>query len=340
MTLLTRDSFRESVFERDKHTCIVCGKPAQDAHHILERRLFSDGGYYLNNGASLCGECHILAEQTVISVEKLRDILHIDSPILPEHFYHDLTYDKWGNIILDNGDRIPGELFDDFSVQKILINVIHLFREYVKYPRTYHLPWSNLGKSDRKLNNDSSFIGNEVVVTEKLDGENTTLYNDYVHARSLEYEPHESRSFVKKFHSQMSFNIPEGMRVCCENLTAVHSIKYKHLSHFIYGFSMWDGMKCLDWDSTLEWFELLGITPVPVLYRGTYNKDEIHYIYENIQKNREIEGYVVRKTNSFHMHEFNKNIAKFVRPNHIQDTVHHWKSKKVIFNNFDRNMLK
>lgn len=43
MNILTRDQFRESVFERDSHTCVICKNPSQDAHHIVERRLFSDG---------------------------------------------------------------------------------------------------------------------------------------------------------------------------------------------------------------------------------------------------------------------------------------------------------
>ena len=88
--LLTRDQFREGVFERDGHKCVVCGNPAQDAHHIIERRLFSDGGYYLDNGASVCGDCHIKAEQTVISPQELRDAAGIRKIVLPEHLYHDL----------------------------------------------------------------------------------------------------------------------------------------------------------------------------------------------------------------------------------------------------------
>lgn len=51
MKLLTRDEFREGVFERDGHKCVVCGDDARDAHHIMERRLFADGGYYMENGA-------------------------------------------------------------------------------------------------------------------------------------------------------------------------------------------------------------------------------------------------------------------------------------------------
>jgi 5-methylcytosine-specific restriction endonuclease McrA len=46
MELLNRDEFREGVFERDNHKCVICGKPAVDAHHIMERRLFPDGGKF------------------------------------------------------------------------------------------------------------------------------------------------------------------------------------------------------------------------------------------------------------------------------------------------------
>ena len=38
---------------------MVCKKPAVDAHHLLERRLWPDGGYHLDNGVSLCAEHHL-----------------------------------------------------------------------------------------------------------------------------------------------------------------------------------------------------------------------------------------------------------------------------------------
>ena len=159
MHLLSRDNFRQAVFERDGLKCVICKNPAQDAHHILERRLFSDGGYFVENGASLCGKCHIEAEETVLSCELIRESAGIETIILPEHLYKDNNYDKWGNIILVNGQRLKGELFYDESVQKILKqrNKLDLFCDYVKYPRTFHLPWSE-GKTDddRTLENTES----------------------------------------------------------------------------------------------------------------------------------------------------------------------------------------
>lgn len=172
-TLLTRDRFRESVFERDQYKCVCCGSPAVDAHHIVERRLFTDGGYYLDNGASVCGVCHLKCEQTLITCDELRDRIGIKRPILPLHFYEDTSYDKWGNILMQNGTRLRGELFDDASVQKALHSVLHEFTPYVKYGRTYHLPWSpGMHSDDRMMPDVEVFNDKIVVVMEKLDGEN------------------------------------------------------------------------------------------------------------------------------------------------------------------------
>lgn len=100
--LLTRDDFREKTFIRDGHKCVICEEKAKDAHHIIERRLFSDGGYYLDNGASLCEIHHIQAEQTILSCQEIREKSGIKNIIIPEHFYKEYEYDKWGNIILPN----------------------------------------------------------------------------------------------------------------------------------------------------------------------------------------------------------------------------------------------
>jgi 5-methylcytosine-specific restriction endonuclease McrA len=62
----TRQAFRDAVFKRDGHKCRVCNKGgtniALDAHHIINRNFMSGGGYVLENGISLCPECHEKAE--------------------------------------------------------------------------------------------------------------------------------------------------------------------------------------------------------------------------------------------------------------------------------------
>jgi len=94
---LTRAELRQQVFARDGGRCVICGAPGQDAHHIIERRLFEDGGYYLNNGATLCAGCHVKAEMTVLTCDEIRTAAGITQVVLPPHLYPDQAYDKWGN---------------------------------------------------------------------------------------------------------------------------------------------------------------------------------------------------------------------------------------------------
>jgi hypothetical protein len=326
MTLLSRTEFRNAVFDRDQQTCVVCLMPGQDAHHIMERRLFPDGGYYLDNGATVCGTCHISAEETSISTQTLYRLLGDVAPVLPPHFYPDQQYDKWGNILLPNGRRLPGELFEDGSVQKVLAKHLYLFDTYVKYPRTMHLPWSeSVTEDDRIIDGKalSAWNGTEVVVTEKMDGECTTMYSDYIHARSVDFTSHVSRSWVQNLHAQIRFNIPKNFRICGENLWATHSIHYTQLPSYFMVYSIWDGLRCLSWNETVEWCELLGLQHVPELYRGLH--EQCLYMEYNPARrfHRPSEGYVVRPAGSFVMAEFPRVVAKYVRKNHVQ-THGHW----------------
>ena len=335
--LLTRDNFREAVFSRDNNECVICKKEGKDAHHIIERRLFPDGGYYINNGATLCYSCHIDAEMTLLSVEEIREAANIRSVILPPHLYSDVRYDKWTNVILPNGKRCAGELFQDESVQKILKQggVLDNFTQYVKYPRTLHLPFSpGRTKDDRILDDCSIFVGHKVVVTEKYDGENSTLYRDYIHARSVESAGHPSQTWSKRIQADVGWQIPEGWRVCAENLQAKHSIKYTGLPSYLLVFSIWDESNtCLSWSDTIEYVELLGLKTVPVLYVGEWDEDLVKKCFTgtSIFGGSEQEGYVVRLADSFHYSAFKRSLAKYVRPEHVT-SVHHWKYQKVEFN--------
>lgn len=95
--------------------------------HIMDRKLFSNGGYYLDNCASVCEYHHWEVEKTNISVEEVRKAAGITNIILPEGFDEKKSYDKWGNLILSNGRRQPGIMFFEENVQKILKDKIWLF---------------------------------------------------------------------------------------------------------------------------------------------------------------------------------------------------------------------
>lgn len=193
---------------------------------------------------------------------------------------------------------------------------------YTKYPRTYHLPWSEgVTDDDKVIRNLDSFLGRRVVVTEKMDGENTTMYSDHIHARSLDSRNHPSRNWVKRFWGGVKGNIPEGWRVCGENLYAKHSLYYTDLPTYFMGFSIWDDSNvCLSWEETKEWFNLLDVTPVPVIYYGVFDEA----LLRNLKLNwAQQEGYVVRLADRISYEDFSHKAAKFVRKNHVQ-TDKHW----------------
>jgi hypothetical protein len=336
---LTRKQFREEVFKRDNNQCVICKDCTStlDAHHIMERRLFGDTqGYTLDNGATLCPTHHLAAEQTVLTCEEIREAAGIKNIILPEHLYPDNRYDKWSNIILHDGRRLKGELFFDESVQKILKQggVLDFFCEYVKYPRTHHLSFSSkVTDDDRVLKDEKYFEGKRVIVTSKLDGENSTLYPRYMHARSIDGLNHSSRNWLKQFHSQMGYNIPEGWRVCGENMYAKHTIYYEDLKTYFYVFSIWNDINyCLSWDDTIFWAQLLEVEVVPVLYDGLWDEQKI----KEFCKDDKREGFVVRLADSFSYGEFGKSIAKFVNPlfkdKLKEEDTYHWRYSAIVPN--------
>lgn len=196
----------------------------------------------------------------------------------------------------------------------------------VRYPRTSHLPWSpGATADDVRLADLGGFVGREVVVTEKLDGENTTLYRDGLHARSLDSAHHPSRAWVKALHGAVSGSIPVGWRVCGENMHARHSLGYDDLASWFYAFSVWDGDRCPGWDETVRFTRRLGIPVPPVLWRGVFDERALRAL--RLDPSRQ-EGYVVRTVDGFDRAEFPARVAKWVRPNHVQ-TDRHWMSGPV-----------
>lgn len=205
--------------------------------------------------------------------------------------------------------------------------------KYVKYPRTHHVSWSpGVNKDDRVLHDLSHFNGQQIIVTAKMDGENTTMYSDYIHARSIDSNNHDSRNWVKNLHSKIAYNIPEGWRVCGENLYAKHSIFYENLISYFLVFSIWDEYNsCLSWNDTVEWSKLLGLNIVPILFEGIYDEQKIKSLCSNFFQGNELEGYVLRLADSFSYRDFKKYNVKYVRQNHVQ-TYGHWSHRIINVN--------
>jgi hypothetical protein len=221
----------------------------------------------------------------------------------------------------------------------------------VKYPRTHQLPFSQSNSSDDVWWKDcSNFVGQEVVVSEKLDGESVAIYPDgFTHARSIDSGHHASRSWIKAFAPTFAWKIPEGHRICAENLTAWHSVFYTDLPTYLFVIGIYDNQTCLSWDDTLALVKHLNLITVPVLYRGIWDEETIKGLWTG--KGRfptfeakndnpkfpgdfvpcDAEGYVVRLANAFQYEDFHKSVGKFVRSSHVKGNAH-WADRKPIFN--------
>lgn len=189
----------------------------------------------------------------------------------------------------------------------------------IKYPRTYHLPWSLCVHSDDKLVKNTSLFDNmEIVVTEKLDGESTSMYHDYMHARSVSSAHNFTRDWAKKMQNMIANDIPPGWVFNFENVAYYHSIKYDNLESFCYLLSIWDDKGfCLSYDEQCQWADILDLAQPQVFYRGVYDEKKLKQLAETLDLEK-IEGYVIRNVNSFHRDEFGLNMAKFVRKDHVQ----------------------
>ncbi|MFI1585404.1 RNA ligase family protein [Embleya sp. NPDC020630] len=204
------------------------------------------------------------------------------------------------------------------------------------YPRTPHVPWSpGAGADDIRSGDLSALRGLEVVVTEKLDGENTTLYPDGLHARSLDSQHHPSRTWVKGLQGRIGARIPAGWRVCGENMYARHSLGYDSLASWFYGFSVWAGEDCLGWDESTRFLRRLGIPTPPVLWRGVFDERALRAIRLDPARR---EGFVVRSVEGFPRAEFGRRVAKWVRRGHVQ-TDTHWMHAAVIPNGLGPNAV-
>ncbi len=218
-----------------------------------------------------------------------------------------------------------------------------------KYPRTLHFPWSPGATADDRVHAPANipriFGGRRVVKTEKMDGENTTIYHDgYCHARSLDSAHHPSRTWVKAEAARIRRDLPDGWRVFVENVYAQHSIRYDRLPAYCLVFGIANERnEALAWDQVEEWCGLLDLHTVPVLYRGLWDEAAIRnrapghegpdILPPSAFGNRS-EGYVVRTEDGFPLDQFSERVAKYVRPNHVT-TDDHWMHQAISANGLD-----
>lgn len=217
-----------------------------------------------------------------------------------------------------------------------------------KYPRTKHWPDSETIHSDDTTHDDPEFfLGQQVVVTEKLDGGNTCLYNGKAFARSTGQESTAGWfAMVKKHHSWKTIGFRNDACFYGEDLYGVHSIKYDPLKedetfrlfalrYFKPGINDVDIGWFADWELLEKTAMEIGWKTVPVIFKGRFEsiKEITEFFKDEIRTPSALgpdrEGFVMRLENSFDARDFSKYVTKYVRANHVQTDQHwtrNWKS--------------
>lgn len=365
MTNQQRKQFRDTVYSETSHTCIVpwCEADADDAHHVIERALWEDGGYIPANGAAVCNHHHQAAEANAIPPQAFWLWKGISEPRLPTTV-DSVAVDKWGTEF----DTPPWKEH----------------RDRIKYPSSRHLLplyWhdpetcadSRTEHDDTGLETLEAFVGQPLVVTHKIDGSNCMLVSDVdspVRARNgktpLETMERLYGDNGLYWQQRVHEKLPDRLQVFGEWTQYKHSIHYgcdcddpcddigpqlgeltdvtDDRAYFqVFGvydttFDLW-----LSWPETQSVAAELGFPTVPVLYcedaADTPTFETVHDARQTlITYARDVianggEGIVVRSKYPFHYDQFSHALGKYVRENHVTDDSDHWRTQHPPINN-------
>lgn len=213
-----------------------------------------------------------------------------------------------------------------------------------KYNRTLHLPWSEGATSDDKISKDvESLLHKEIVITEKVDGSNTSIEAGGCFARSHNGPPtHSSFDGLKALHSNIKYSIPDNIQIFGEWCFALHSIAYDKLPGYFLMFAIRELDKngesfWYSWDEVKAWAEELNIPTVPVLWQGIVSSEkELRSITNKLVFEKSVygetrEGIVIRLADVIPNKNFSESVMKWVRKNHVQ-TSDHWTNQQVVRN--------
>lgn len=204
-----------------------------------------------------------------------------------------------------------------------------------KYPHTPHWPVSlSIHRDDHIHPDPEYFVKKWCVITEKLDGGNTKLFNGEVYARSVMTPATQGWfAMVKKHHAYKSKFYKDYVFIG-EDIYGVHSIKYNAVRpedtfYLIRILDLYDNT-WLAFGECQQIADELDIRMVPWVEMGHYDSvDEITSHFKQMMQTRsalggEKEGLVLSVADSFR-EETNTfmNVAKYVRKNHVQ-TDEHW----------------
>jgi hypothetical protein len=206
----------------------------------------------------------------------------------------------------------------------------------IKYPKTPYLPFSPTVDADDPIIDPAVFVGKPICLSVKMDGSNTAMTRETVYGRSTH---HVSFNQIKQLHGQIKHLIPEGDHIFGEALVAKHSIHYTGrlaLDCFFQMFGVYqDGTGCFtefDYLKVLE--EELKVPVVQTVFCTPSTPEELQSLcWEMFNTVVEAghEGIVVRNRGVFKHADFANNVAKMVRPHHVQSKIH-WTKQEITYN--------
>lgn len=219
-----------------------------------------------------------------------------------------------------------------------------------KYNRTFHVPWSpGATNDDRIATSVSSLLNVPLIITEKMDGSNTSLEFDGCFARTHSGPPnHVSFDGLKALHATVKWKITVGTQLFGEWCYAKHSIEYSQLPGYFLLFNVryLNVASDLDdwapWEEVEMWADEIGVPTVPVLFRGQVSSEkELKELVESLMIQPSCcggirEGVVVRISSCFDDKDFSNCVMKCVRENHVQ-TSDHWKDQEIIRNKLEHS---
>ncbi|NML22265.1 RNA ligase family protein [Pseudoflavitalea sp. G-6-1-2] len=211
-----------------------------------------------------------------------------------------------------------------------------------KYGRTWHFPFSPGTTSDDRIQHDYWNVIQaipRIVFTEKLDGENNCLSKYGVFARSHAAPTVSPWTATIRQYWQSIKNDLGTLEIFLENLYAIHSLRYRKLTHHFHVFAIRDNGRWLSWEETKFYAATLDLPTVPeisiiatpqnrsafeagvldiVAGAGAY--DPVNALDGTIAT---MEGLVARNADSYSTDDFAENVFKYVRKGHVK-TDQHW----------------
>jgi hypothetical protein len=184
-----------------------------------------------------------------------------------------------------------------------------------KFPRTPHLKGSK-GTPDDIFKDDCSYKG-LMIATEKMDGVNLTITNKSWYLRSGNNKNQNWTYPINNFFYFIKDKISDDYSLLGESLYWTKSIYYNNLEKDYYLFGINKNNKILEWKKTKQIAKELDIPIVKEVSRIGYFNEVVKEAKEELKKNPNMEGFVVRPIESFDFSNYGEVVRKFVREDFI-----------------------